>query len=248
MEIFLILFTYARGVLALILLVPWTILYSSISIVAGVSGQTRLADRAIHQWAHGILWIAGVRFDIRGEENLPKSGGGIIAFNHQSHLDIPVLMASTLKTIRFGAKIELFMIPLFGAAMRAIGTLPIARDNRSEVMRIYKEAEVRFRENTLFVLAPEGTRQKEPIVGRFKKGPFAFAINAQVPLIPVVIKGAYEVLPKGELFSNIGRLTGVIHVHYLPPISTKGMTLENVDSLLEQVRAQMVEVYDRIQL
>src|SRR5690606_17085370 len=110
----------------------------------------------------------------------------------------------TEKHIRFGAKIELFKIPFFGRAMRAVGTLPIARENRAGVFKIYKEAERQFSRDVIFVLAPEGTRQKEPRIGRFKKGPFIFAINARVPIIPAVLRGAHEVLPKKSLLVNVG--------------------------------------------
>jgi 1-acyl-sn-glycerol-3-phosphate acyltransferase len=174
------------------------------------------------------------------------AGGGILVFNHQSLFDIPVVISTTFKHIRFGAKIELFKVPFFGAAMRAAGTLPIARQNRNEVMRVYKEAEARFMRNTIFVLAPEGTRQKEPVLGRFKKGPFFFALSGGVPLIPVVIRGAHSVLPKQSLMVNVGRWTRKIHVEYLDPVITQGLGTAGVSELMNQVRDAMSDVYDRM--
>lgn len=236
-------FTRARSVFGIAFLIPYTFVCSIGVIFVSFLGLHDLASTLTRGWAGVVLWMFGIRVDIRGEENLPETGGGIVLFNHQSLFDIPVLMVSSEKNIRFGAKIELFKIPFFGAAMRACGTLPIARENRSEVMRIYKDAEVKFRDNWIFILAPEGTRQKEPMIGRFKKGPFIFAINAQVPLIPVVIKGAHPVLPKKSLAVNVGRMTSVITAEFLPPVSTKGESTSDIDGLVERVRQSVVEKY-----
>lgn len=240
------LYTQIRSAFGIAFMIPFTLLASVICIALGAMKQTASATAVMRVWGNVALGLFGITCEVTGEERLPASGGGIVVFNHQSLFDIPVLMQSTLKHIRFGAKIELFSIPFFGAAMRAVGTLPIARENRSQVMRIYKEAEARFAENLLFVLAPEGTRQKEPQIGRFKKGPFLFAINAGVPLIPVVIKGTHAVLPKKSLSINVGRRTRTIHVEYLPPVPTTGLDPRKIEEVLEPIREKMVETYARL--
>ncbi len=241
----LMIFTRVRSMLGIVVASAVTIVASSIVIAVSFLGKHELATSLIHSWARACLKVFGIGVSVHGEESLPAVGGGIVVFNHQSLFDIPVLMVSTAKNIRFGAKIELFKLPIFGAAMRACGTLPIARENRAEVLKIYKAAEIRFKRNTLFVLAPEGTRQKEPAIGKFKKGPFLFAINAGVPIIPVVLKGTHAVLPKKTMHINVGRLYREIKVEYLPAISTKGLTPIDVDGIVEKTRADMVAVYER---
>jgi 1-acyl-sn-glycerol-3-phosphate acyltransferase len=236
--------TRIRSAIGLAFVVLWTVLYSVPVMISGLLKKHDLATALIHNWSQAILGVFGIGIRVRGEENIPGSGGGILVFNHQSHFDIPAIVASTRKRIRFGAKIELFSVPFFGIAMRAVGTLPITRDNRKEVFRIYKDAEERFRQGFLFVLAPEGTRQREPEIGRFKKGPFIFALNAQVPLIPVVIRGAHKVLKKNSLYVNIGTWHSVIDVQFLPPISTVGLKLEDVDLLMEKTRGLMLDAYN----
>lgn len=237
-------FTFCRAVIGLIFGIADTAFFSVLVLLSAVCGQQRLATRLISFWSKMNFAFFGIELLIEGEENLPDAGGGILVFNHQSHFDITALCAATDKQIRFGAKIELFKIPFFGRAMRSIGTLPIARDNRSGVMKIYAEAAKRFAEGTIFVLAPEGTRQSEPVIGRFKKGPFIFALNAGVPVIPAVIKGAYEVLPKQTVFINVGRMKRVIHVRFLPPVSTQAYELGRVDELAMHVRTQMASAFD----
>lgn len=235
--------TLLRSVIGSAFLIPFTAIYSLVCTFMAFLGLRNVCSAMIYQWATVVLDAYGIRRVVKGEENLPEKGGGIIVFNHQSLFDIPILMTSTHKHIRFGAKIELFRIPFFGQAMRAVGTLPIARDNRAEVMRIYKEAEAQFQNDVLFCLAPEGTRQDEPRIGRFKKGPFIFAMNAGVPLIPAVIKGAHDVLPKKSLKVNVGRWSRTIRLEFLPPVSTKGIPPEDLDQLVDRVRTMMVEAY-----
>lgn len=243
-RVFVYLVTYLRALLGIVVLTLYTALCSIVCIVVAFLGQRDLCTTIIGHWASVVLGAFGIRSEIKGEVNLPEKGGGIIVFNHQSLFDIPILMTSTKKHIRFGAKIELFRIPFFGRAMRAVGTLPIARENRSEVLKIYKEAAVQFHHDTIFCLAPEGTRQKEPQIGRFKKGPFIFAINAGVPIIPVVIRGAHEVLPKKSLLVNVGRWSRTIYVEFLPPVPTAGLSPEkNLETLVDQVRSSMELAY-----
>jgi 1-acyl-sn-glycerol-3-phosphate acyltransferase len=239
-----LIFSHLRSAIGVPFLVMFTGVCSLFIFGTGLLNLQNLATHLIRGWAQVIFFYLGIRAEYRGAENFPAEGGGIVVFNHQSLLDIPALYMITEKKLRFGAKIELFRIPFFGAAMRSIGTLPIARQNRTEVLRIYREAEARFKENTIFVLAPEGTRQHEPRLGRFKKGPFLFAINGQVPVIPVVIRGAYEILPKGSWGINLGCWSRAVHIEVLPPVSTRGLKPSAVDALVDQVREEMALAYE----
>jgi 1-acyl-sn-glycerol-3-phosphate acyltransferase len=238
--------TRIRACIGAVFGVLWTLLFSILVFFLGALNRQRAATALIRVWSAGLLATFGVRVEVEGEENLPRAGGGIIVFNHQSHLDIPAIMSATDKQIRFGAKIELFRIPFFGAAMKSIGTLQIARDNRSEVLKIYQEAAKRFEDGILFVLAPEGTRQREPRLGRFKKGPFLFAMNARVPIIPVVLKGAFEVLPPKGLLINLGQWRRTIRVRFLPPIDSTRFTSDTLEAFVSETFSQMNAVFESL--
>jgi 1-acyl-sn-glycerol-3-phosphate acyltransferase len=179
-------------------------------------------------------------------ENVPKDHGVLFLFNHQSHFDILSIHASQFRRMRFGAKIELFKFPFFGSAMRLSGVLPIARENREEVLQVYRDAQKKFAEGWSFILAPEGTRQSKPEIGRFKKGPFLFAIAAQVPIVPIVIKGADQILSKGGIWINMGVWSRTIEMRYLAPIETRGLTNADLGALTEQVREIFVKAYAEI--
>lgn len=238
-----LLWSYLRGFVGIIFSVVWTILIA-ISVVAfGTFNQTRIINRLVYYWALFPLKILGIKVKAYGLENLPRSRGAIFVFNHQSLFDILAVHLVTDITIRFGAKIELFKIPVFGHGMRAAGALPIVRENRSEVFKVYREAEGRTGKGESFILAPEGTRQLTPQIGNFKKGPFMFAVNAKAPVIPTVIVGSFEAMPKKDLLPNLGRMSRTIEVHFLKPVDTLGKEKE-ISELTQSVHDEMKRVFD----
>jgi 1-acyl-sn-glycerol-3-phosphate acyltransferase len=189
----------------------------------------------------------GVRVHVEGLENLKKIHGAVLVFNHASFFDIFAL-AATIRGLRFGAKVELFKIPFFGAAMRQVGMLPIDRARRERVFRIYDEATARMHNGEKFALAPEGGRAGQSLAGAgagaqvlapFKSGPFVFAIQAKVPIVPVVIRGTSQVLPKGQLFPNWDRWSRNVEVRILAPLETQDYELKDRPELQEQVHLLM---------
>ncbi len=219
---------------------------ASVAAVAlGSLGRTGACDALIRAWARATVGLFNIHVEPSGLEHLPPPGrGAIFLFNHQSHMDVPSIHSVIARTLRFGAKIELFKVPLFGAGMRAVGVLPIARADRAAVFRVYRDAASRLADGWSFILAPEGTRQDEPRIGPFKKGPFLFAIEAQAPLIPIVLKGTIDVLPKGRLAINAGRWSRTVRLRVLAPVETSGLSKKDMTRLMEDVRAKMVDAYE----
>jgi 1-acyl-sn-glycerol-3-phosphate acyltransferase len=205
-----------------------------------------LQDWVIRMWSQSSLWFFGVQLDVHGLENLITENGGLILFNHTSHFDILAIYA-LIPQSRFGAKIELFSIPIFGRAMRSVGALPIARKNRNEVFRIYKEAQDRFKKGQLFVLSPEGTRQSdEQFLAPFKKGPFIFAKDAGVPLQPIVIQGASKILPKHELIANRNAWISKIQITIFPQVSSKNESVEKLQSQIFEIMQTQLKTTKRL--
>lgn len=196
--------------------------------------QRSRQDRIIGAWARLSLWLFGVKIEVNGFENLPR-GGYVALFNHTSNFDILVIQ-SLIPHLRFGAKIELFRIPIFGHAMRASKALPIARAQRTEVMKVYEEAKSRLRAGECFALSPEGTRQASDVLAPFKAGPFLFAINAQVPLVPIALAGALNIQGKSDWIPNKINWVSTISVSIGAPISTQGYDAEEKSQLQGAVR------------
>lgn len=203
-----------------------------------VFNSRKIDNKFVEIWGNLSCAMFGVKVNVTGLENVPRNVGAIFLFNHTSFFDI-FSMTAALPHLRFGAKIELFNIPMFGLAMRRFGGLPIAREKRHEVIKVYDQAVSRLHAGEQFALAPEGTRQSDEKLGAFKAGPFIFAIKAQVPLVPVVIKNAQSVLPKGKFLPNLNVWRSEIELHILPPIQTVGFSLDQRELLQKQVREKM---------
>lgn len=217
----------------------------SLIAVCSVRGSHKVLDKITYVWASFILFVLNVEVEVVGEENINKNGG-LILFNHLSLLDIPIIMKAMAlkKTFRFGAKIELFSIPFFGKAMRSIGVLPISRHQRNKVLKIYKESVQKVKnENMSYALAPEGTRQLTDEIGRFKRGPFNFALFGNLDITPVVIKGAYNLMTKQDSLPCQNNWKSKVEVQILPVFSTQSYTEEEFERLQSDVREKFVEAY-----
>lgn len=237
--------SYPRGVVMAALYPIYLVIISAFCVLQNIIFNRRdFDDLVISYWGRISCRMFGVRVQVQGLDNIP-SGGGVFLFNHASFFDV-FAMIGYLPSLRFGAKVELFKIPFFGWAMQRVGMLPIARQNREEVFKIYQGAEDRLKNGERFALAPEGTRQpSEEKLGRFKAGPFVFAINAGVPLIPVVIKNASYILPKNALFPNLGTWQRDIILHVLPAIPTKNFHVDDRPVLQEKVQAAMQPFFEK---
>ena len=239
---FLKLLSYPRSLLGVILLPFHTAICASALIIVNVLFHNRkVEDHIVEFWTRNCCRIFAVNVVTKGLENRP-AGGFLYVFNHTSFFDI-FAMNGWLGSFRFGAKIELFDIPIFGAGMRRAGILPIARQRRDEVFEVYRAAEIRIKAGERFALAPEGTRQESERLGSFKSGPFIFAINAKAPIVPVIVKGAAAILPKGHIIPNWGVWSRTISLEVLPAVSTSEFALEQRPQLQEKVREIMAPYF-----
>jgi 1-acyl-sn-glycerol-3-phosphate acyltransferase len=240
--------SYLRGPLITLVGIVHTFIQSIVVIVAAwiSGGNARVIDFiAVYIWSRPILWLSGVRLVIRGREHLDMGGKGfLILFNHSSNYDIPVLFCFP-RSFRYGAKVELFKIPFFGRAMKVCGVLPIDRGNREKVMQVYENAIARVEKGESFALAPEGTRQHQPRIGSFKRGPFEFALNARMDIVPAVLAGVYEVLPKRAVFVNMGRWRRTVIMEILPRVPTQGLDPSKLDELVQKVRKDFEATFIR---
>ncbi len=224
--------------------IPWLVIHTLLSAITVILisnlFSVHLAMSFVkHLWAKPLLFFLGLEVEVRGQENFKKEKGSILLFNHSSHLDIPVIFVSCPKSIFFGSKIELFKIPFFGWAMRSVGALPIDRRQRAKVMKVYEAAIPRLKKGETFALAPEGTRQTEPYIGPFKRGPFEFAVQAEALLQPIVISGTLRVLPNHTIVPNTRAWKSKVIVEFLSPIVSHKD--DEPSHLVEVARSHMAE-------
>jgi 1-acyl-sn-glycerol-3-phosphate acyltransferase len=181
--------------------------------------------------------LVGARVDVIGLDRLDPNQAYVFTPNHRSHLDIIALMAS-LPAVRFAAKRELFDEPVLGRAMRALGMIPIARDDPTLAKRTLDEAAAKLGKTISVVIFPEGTRAPAGQTLPFKGGAFVFAIQQQIPVVPVALHNTAQVMPAHGYLTILG---GRVVVEILRPIPTVGLTFEDRHRLSEQVRAALVE-------
>jgi 1-acyl-sn-glycerol-3-phosphate acyltransferase len=166
-----------------------------------------------------VARACGIRFDVHGRDRLVDGVSYVLVPNHTSPVDIPALLLARPEA-RFVAAAELFRVPLLGTVMRALGTVPITREDRRAAHRQIVELSRPVADREL-VIFPEGGIGPAGGPQRFKSGAFLVAIDSRAPVVPVAVRGAASVLPAN------GRLKvrpGVVRVEILGPIATAGMT------------------------
>jgi putative phosphoserine phosphatase / 1-acylglycerol-3-phosphate O-acyltransferase len=184
------------------------------------------------------LALAGVDVRIvRGREHLWSSRPCVFVFNHQSKLD-PILMMKLLREDFTGvAKKEAANVPGFGQLFRIAGVAFVERGNTRQAKQVLEPAVAKVRDERLsLVIAPEGTRSPTPRLGPFKKGAFHIAMQAGVPMVPIVIRNAGEVMWRGAQTIS----AGTVEVAVLDPVDTSAWTGATVADHVAEVRAMFV--------
>lgn len=186
-------------------------------------------------WCEGLLKILGIRMEVYVDSWPPKDRNYIFISNHQSQLDIPVLEV-LLKdyNVRFLAKKSLFSIPFFGWGIRALGYVPVDREDPKEGLKSLLACVERVKEGVSLIVFPEGTRSATGELLPFKVGGFLIPLKAGVPICPLAIWGTVEILPKGRLWFNLKRR--VIKVALGPVIEVEGLTLKDKTKLVDMAR------------
>ncbi len=183
-------------------------------------------------WGQLILWLTFVRVKTEYEVPLDLSQAYIIAPNHTSQIDIITLVVKLNLYFNFMAKAELERIPFFGIWFRTIDIAVDRKDPRKGALA-YRKALNWLDEGHSMAIFPEGTISNQvPKLIKFKDGPFRMAIEKQISVLPVTIIGNWLLMPDQGIFEGRpGFVTQYVH----KPISTKGMTLNDIESLKEQV-------------
>lgn len=172
----------------------------------------------------------GIRFEAIGRELLPTERLAVLVPNHASPVDIPALLA-TVPDVRFVAAAELFRIPLLGAAIRALGSIPV---DRSRPRAGGGRLALGDGDDRPIVVFAEGGIPEPGQTPRFQTGAFVLAIDAGAPVVPVTIRGAASVLPRG---AKVWARPGVVTVELHPPIATGDLTLRDRKALRDRTEA-----------
>jgi 1-acyl-sn-glycerol-3-phosphate acyltransferase len=214
-------------------------------LVAGLLGIEEkprgIYQWCMHAWCRNILRFSGVKLVIHNAERLSETEGHVYIANHVSWYDIFAL-AAVIPRYTWIAKAELRRIPLFGVAAEAAGIVFIDRDNRKAAFESYKSAAEDVKRGRSVVICPEGTRGHDYHLRPFKKGPFVLAIASEASIIPTIVYGTREIMPKGTFRVR----SGTVHLHFLEPVETKGYAYDDRTKLMEVVWNRMKEKMEEL--
>lgn len=176
-----------------------------------------------------IMVLGGIDVDIKGYKG--ERDGVIYMYNHTSNLD-PLLVRLIGGNSHFLYKKELQKVPVMGWNLRAYQHIVVDRNNKEKSLEAVNEVSYNYlKEGGSITIAPEGTRSRDGALLPFKKGGFHLAVQAQAPIVPVMLTGVSPLLPKHSAMIVPGR----VRIEILPDIvPRKG---ETVDQLLERTHA-----------
>jgi putative phosphoserine phosphatase/1-acylglycerol-3-phosphate O-acyltransferase len=187
------------------------------------------------------LALAGVDVAVvEGREHLWSARPCVFVFNHQSNIDPIVVMKLVRGGITGVAKKEAKRIPVFGLVFTLAGVAFVDRGDTDQARRALAPAVEKLRAGTSLIIAPEGTRSATPRLGRFKKGAFHIALQAAVPMVPIVLRNTGEVMARGTHLVTSGR----IDVAVLPPVDTATWSADTLDRHVDDVRRRFAETLE----
>jgi 1-acyl-sn-glycerol-3-phosphate acyltransferase len=172
-------------------------------------------------WAWLLIFLTGCPLTVIGRENIPQGEGVCFVSNHQSIVDIVILLASAGRPIGFIAKKELAWIPFLDLWILLIGGLFIDRVNTRKAVRTIKTGIKRIKSGGAMIIFPEGRRSKGKGLLPFHSGSFKLATQADAPIVPVVISGSYEVFEKNYQVQVVP-----VTVEFCKPIYTAALPPE----------------------
>lgn len=175
-------------------------------------------------WARGTCILSLVPVTVTGKEHLSKTQSYVFVANHSSTYDIYSMYGYLGRDIRWMMKKELMRIPFLGWACKMVGHIPVDRSNPKKATETLNIAKKNLQNGTSVVFFPEGSRTRTGTMGSFKRGAFVTAQEIGLTVVPVAIKGSFDIFRPGTRVIRPGR----IFLHILPPYELRSATKEDM--------------------
>lgn len=198
---------------------------------------------AVGQWAMRVSRrVLGIKVEVSGLDRIAPRTALIFMPNHISFLDGPLLEMLIPGAARVVLKRSVVRIPVVGLGMRFVGFVPVDRKGAEGGKKSIARAVRMVREKGYsFLIFPEGTRSRDGRLQAFRRGGFFLALESGAPIVPVTIRGTFELMPKGQKYAR----RGTVRVAFHDPISAAGYTIETMAGLMEKVREAILSFEGR---
>ena len=203
----------------------------------------RLQHAVAQAWARVSVRIAGARVRVSGLENIPAETA-VYACNHTSYMDTPVVFSSLPFQFRILAKKELWGIPFIGWYLNRSGQIPIDTANPRTTLSSFSKGVHTLRAGLNIFVFPEGGRTPDRKLKPFLNGAAFLALRAQVPLVPVILVGVYDLLPIHTKHVYPDPNGDPIRVAFGQPIPTAGRSPRDAEALTAELREAMQQLLD----
>jgi 1-acyl-sn-glycerol-3-phosphate acyltransferase len=230
---------YARSLLITApLILIYTAVMGTISVASSIiDSRGQIQHTCSRIWARMILRTSRVRLRVIGLENIKRGTPYVLCVNHQSHMDIPIVLAAMPFQFRFAAKKELFRYAFLGWHLRRSGHVPIDRDNPRAAVKSLREAAETIRKGTPVVIFPEGGTSLDGRILPFKGGGFMLATKSEAAAVPITIRGSRAVLVPKTYYVRGGPVEVIVG----KPISSGGMP---ASELANRVREEVLAAFN----
>ena len=195
-----------------------------------ISGATRLVTR----------------MRVEGRENVPKTGGFVLAPVHRSYIDTPISAAVTGRRLRYMAKDSMWKTPWVGWVISSVGGFPVSRGTTD--IEALKRCFLLLGQGEPIVMFPEGERKSGPIVQPLFEGAAYVAARGNVPIIPVGIGGSEGVMPRGAKMIYPRKVRVIIGKPIYPTVAENGRTPRSeIKRLTAQLHDELQRLFDAAQ-
>ena len=233
--------------LSLVLLTTGMFMVSApTALIAMLLGDRRrwLAHYWCHWWAMTAIRINPAWHITVDQTRIPRDRHFVLAVNHQSLADILITLQLD-HHFKFISKSSVFHVPFLGWHMRVAGYIPLARGRRRSIVECMAQARDWLDRGVSVLFYPEGTRSRDQSIGTFKLGAFRIAVESGVDVLPVLILGSANFLPKASFhFTRTANYTWIVACD---PIPVAGLTLDDVPALAERARRAILEMREKIE-
>jgi 1-acyl-sn-glycerol-3-phosphate acyltransferase len=233
-------FAAVRSLVTYVAIIGYIAVAAPLALVVGVLLRSKRGMYALgHAGVSLALSCAGIRYRVTGRENIPPTAV-VFCSNHESNVDPPVLFEALHPQLHILYKAELHRFPIMGTVFDVGGFVPVDRGDREKAMASIRRGAASLRAGNSFLIFPEGTRSRSGALLPFKKGGFIMAIEAQVPIVPVAVRGGRDAMRKGS---------AVVHPVHVSvrigrPIPTAGLSVADRDQLISRVRLEVQNLLD----